>query len=280
MMTQRDQRKGEKLLPVPTLGEARAITLALSSQANRPARAKLSIERKPDKAVVVSNPHNDQSGWLATVQKTFGSSSEEFVNDCVVKLLKTFEHCYGVGDQEGINAGLALIAGIAPEDEFQAAIAVQVATTHAASIHLTARALHNSNTGHVEAAAVLVGMATKLSRTMVAHVEALAKLRGGGRQIVEHRYIQVNGNAVVGDQTQAIFGDANPQGGKSESERQAHGSTGGTGECPSLPGPQSPREALPAGGGAWTEEVPQPRREGHRRAHGPSKRKLSPRPAD
>lgn len=252
----------------PTPNEAASIERAKTRQASRPGRSSLTVNKVEGASVNISNPHTDGSGWWESVRENFGTTSDDFANDCLIKLSHTLQHCDGTGTQTSLNAALALIGGVSPEDELQAAIAVQIALAHVTSIHLTARGLRNYSAGHVETSAVLMGMATKASRTMVAHVEALAKIRGGGRQVIEHRYIQVNGNAVVGDGTQAVFGGITPEGGKSGSDRQAQGTTGLVGCGPAMLSAQSPGEALPTGGNAGTETVPKSRRKGHGRANG------------
>ena len=274
--------KGEAPLRQPTSEETVTIQCARSSQATRPARALISRKVGDSGGVVLSNPHADGEGWWATLQETFGTTSPEFVNDAISKLTVILGKCDAGSEGEKLNASLALIAGIAPENEAQAAIAVQIAASHAASIQMTSRALLNANAGHVEAAAVFANMGTKLSRTMVAQVEALTKLRGGGRQVIEHRYINVNGNAVVGDHAQAVFGgNPQPQGGQSESAHQPREPIHILDEPgPSLPCSQSAGNALPGASNAGAKEMPTSRRQEPGRAQGIRQRTVRAREED
>ena len=264
----------------PTAAELVANGAAKAAQAKRPTRATLHLTDQGGGSSVISNPHTDAEGWWASVQEVFGTSSPEFVNDAILKLSTVLGRCDGATGEHGMNAALALIAGIEPQDEAQAAIAVQIAIAHSASVQMTGMALLNANAGHVEAAASFAGIATKLSRTMVAHVEALTKLRGGGRQVIEHRYINVNGNAVVGDNTQAIFGGT-PQGVENGKWRQPHGLPDSVrAPSPALLCPEQSREALPVTRDEGAEALPTPRRIEPRRAHGGGKRAVRPRSAD
>lgn len=214
------QKPGDKPLRAPMRAEAKAIVAARQSLSARPGRASINLEIK-DNIAQQSNPHSDGTGWMIALQDAFASSSVHFANDTMIKMHGILSQCGGAGSAQ-VNAALALIGGIAPQDELQAAIATQIVINHTASIHMLVTALKNTNAGHFEAAASYTGMATKLSRTMTTHIEALAKLRGGGRQVIEHRYINVNAeNAVVGDNTQAVFG--HPKGGKKIGKsRQPH----------------------------------------------------------
>ena len=246
-ITKRPASKPAVTLREPTAAEVKAGTAAVASQAARAARP--SVDLKISGGVGgLSNPYSDGKGWWAMVQEAFATTSTEFANDSIAKLTTVLQRCEGSSLGPALNAALALIGGIGPEDEAQAAIAVQIAVAHAASVHMTSRALANASAGHVEAGASFAGMATKFSRTMVAHVEALTKLRGGGRQIIEHRYINVTAEtAVVGDHAQTIVG-GRPQV-EHGNENRSHAKLDHV--CASfapMPCPEPGRDALPVPG--------------------------------
>jgi hypothetical protein len=207
----------------PTPQEALAIEAARQRHAKRKGRVSVNHTRK-GADIEISNPHTDGSGWSVALQEVFASASEDFAN-FNINALQNLLQAMG-GGVIPINAALAFIEGIAPTSELEAGMAMQIAGAHFASLQMTRKAMANSAEGYLEAAAAYTGMATKFSRTMVAHVEALTKLRGGGRQIVEHRYINVNAaNAIVGDGTQAVFGGVNQTpGGNPENAHRPHAS--------------------------------------------------------
>lgn len=95
------------------------------------------------------------------------------------------------------------------------------------------------------------GLALKLTRTFATQIEALAKLRNGGKQQVEVRHVYVNGNAVIGDVHAGTGG-----GGSLENGRRPHapGLAFAPGEA--VRGDiQAEREAVPVAGGEGEADV-------------------------
>ena len=97
-----------------------------------------------------------------------------------------------------LNAALAVIDGIGPENEIEAMLASEMAVTHALIMKLIGRARLSSHDAQLENAG---NMAIKLMRTFTAQTEALAKLRRGGEQTVrvEHVHIHPGSQAIVGN---------------------------------------------------------------------------------
>jgi hypothetical protein len=238
-----------KAIRDPTPAEDAMLDKAKERQEARPVRSSVDLKRTRDGALTITNPHTRASDWSTALREVFASSSPDFAADSMSKLGavrrrtgKDGEAVETVGT--GFNADLALIAGFDPQNEAEAAIAVQFVICHNASASLLARGVQNADAGYVEAAAAYTGMAAKLSRALVGYVEALAKLRGGGKQQVEVKHVYVNGNAVVGNVTTG-------GGGAAENRTQPH--------APGLefaPGEAMPcavetdRAAMPSAGGA------------------------------
>lgn len=108
-----------------------------------------------------------------------------------------------------------------------------------------------------------ITQATKLGRTAVAQVEALSKLRGGGKQQVEVRHVYVNGNAVIGDGAQAVFGDARGGGVRGENLNRPHAQ--GIEHLPGAPvtpmrGEDPEGRGVPVTGGEGADPLPDARR--------------------
>jgi hypothetical protein len=57
----------------------------------------------------------------------------------------------------------------------------------------------------------LTRIATRANNSMSNVVEALTRLKTGGRQRIEVHYVQVAGNAVIGNGTKAVFADGGGQ---------------------------------------------------------------------
>jgi len=97
--------------------------------------------------------------------------------------------------REGTVAGLV---GIAPQDELEGMIAVQLIAAHHAAMECYRRAMLPEQTfqGRNEA----LSQANKLSRTYATLLEALNRHRGKGQQkvTVEHVHVHSGGQAVVG----------------------------------------------------------------------------------
>lgn len=104
----------------------------------------------------------------------------------------------GVLSQDDMNGLLAMVDGMRPDNEAEAALAVQITASHAFSMRMLRKA------GEVERLDFMeryMNAATKLQRTMVAQIEALAKLRRGGEQsvIVKHVHVHDGAQAIVGN---------------------------------------------------------------------------------
>lgn len=103
-------------------------------------------------------------------------------------------------DAEELNAALAFIGGIQPNDEIEAALTVQMLGTHEASVRLLATAL---KAGHIDAQERYINMATKMQRTFTAQVEAMKRYRSSGEQTIRVQHqnvtVQEGGQAVIGD---------------------------------------------------------------------------------
>ena len=190
-------------LSAPTPRTAQAIAEAKARVGQRPPRVRVKAEVRngPAGAVMsMSAPHSDGVGHYDQIRDVLGTSAHAFSEQA----LTAFAAIAG-DDERSINACLALVGAIEPRDELEAALAVQIAANHAFSLSLLSMARNGPKLPVQEA---YVTMATKISRTMLSTVEALGKLRGGGKQVVEHRYINVQGNAVVGNVNTGGGGDA------------------------------------------------------------------------
>ena len=97
-------------------------------------------------------------------------------------------------------------------------------------------------------------MATKVSRTEATHIDTLGKLRFGVKQTHEVRYAYVNGNAVVGDGAQAVFGgvETHPSPPCDRKFGQPH-ECGVQALCgPEMRSQDARRVTLPAGSDEWS----------------------------
>lgn len=98
-----------------------------------------------------------------------------------------------------MNAALSFVENAKPQTELEAALVVQMASTHAAAMAVLSRVggAHGGDR-HV---AMMAAAATKLLRAYASQLEALRRWRNGGSQYmkIEHIHIESDGRAVIGN---------------------------------------------------------------------------------
>lgn len=177
-----------------TLVEQPAESTALASIAEPPKRLKAPQVDSADTkgGVLLVTVKQAQS---VAAQEVFGTTSASFRAYAEKHLLNIL-----LAGREGdsatteMNALLAMLAGINPQNEMEAMLAAQMVATHHCAMRTMVR--HN-NAEELERWETYGRMATKLTRTFTMQLEALAKLRRGGKQIVEHVHVYPGGQAVI-----------------------------------------------------------------------------------
>jgi hypothetical protein len=139
----------------------------------------------------------DQELWLAKIAHALGTDDPNLI----AHLIHQMAGCLWKAEadlERSVNLLVATVAGIAPRDQLEALLAVQMAATHNAALELLRRALLPEQTA--DGVNLGVHRATQLLRTFTAQVEALSRYRGGGRQTVrvEHVHVNPGGQAIVG----------------------------------------------------------------------------------
>jgi len=98
-----------------------------------------------------------------------------------------------------VNKTTPLLHAIAPRNELEGMLAVQMVSVHNLVMEIMKRAVRpNQNNDDIKQK---INMVTKLNRTFVAQIEALNKHRGKGQQkmTVEHVHVSDGGQAVIGN---------------------------------------------------------------------------------
>jgi hypothetical protein len=262
----------------PRVWEADAMKHAKERYLKRRHRVESKVRKDENGHVRVEQPHSDQNGWTIQQLNAFGTTSPGFLNSEVMRLINAV--CPGEVREERVNAALAVLDGVQPENEVEAMLAVQMAATHALMMQMASNAGRSDMIPHLEASG---NLAVKFARTFTAQIEALAKLRRPPEQrvIVEHVHVHNGGQAIVGTVTHA----GGTGGGVAlENGRQAHATdTGALAFAPGSPvwSEDAEREAVRAGGSVGQGPVPDARRRrGLGSAARPGKRELSARQAD
>lgn len=259
----------------PTDRERRAMAKALEAQAKRTGPPALKVEGVEASALQVGSPHGDEVGFGAHVREAFGTTSNSFSSVALSRMelvLRNRDEDYS--SETRLNAALAVLNAIAPRDELEAVIGGQIIAADALSMHLMSKAKHAETMDKLEA---FTNLATKVSRSMAAHVETLARLRSGGKQQVIVKHVYVQGNAIVGDHAQTVVTDG--RGGGSD-QNLVQSLAAEFASVPAIPGLQmrgedEARHALPVARGPGEAPLPDARWDEPRRAEGAEERELS-----
>jgi hypothetical protein len=258
---------------------ARAERVMQERYADRPKAPKLDISVRDNGAVAVTNGHQDEDvGFAWRFCEALGANSSELAS------LFSTQLSNGLGVKaeqvaEVLPQGMAFMAELAPQNGVEGALGVQMWAIHCATVELCRR-MRSADT--LDRVHQYTNAMNKTARTFAAQVEALTKLRSGGKQQVEVRYVYVDAR------TQTVI---NPPGGP--------GGAGGVhqiGDQPHVALPHVPglpaasgaamwsedpsREAMPATRDARQAPLSSPRREKSGRAQRAGERQLSPRTAD
>src|SRR5919202_2214202 len=204
--------------PAPSADEQARITRAAQRIGARepPPRITSKSERQGNTVTMQVEPaHSDQAGASAHLMDTFGTRSTEAVDTLISQLANAVAPNSEISEAQ-LNGALAAVHGIAPQDEAEAMLAVQMVATHTAAL----AALQKARTAEYRPGLNSWGnLATKLLRTYTAQLETLAKYRRRGSQTVrvEHVNVAPGGQAIVGPVTHMAGG-----GDRDRSGDQAH----------------------------------------------------------
>ncbi len=155
---------------------------------------KIKLARKPDGGGYSIEPAGKCDLLaLLKLQETFASNSIDPVNARASELLKYLGSVNA--DNEGrYNAALSFIESMAPQNQAEALLLVQMYVTHDAAI----RSLSMMGSAEwVPQVQTFGNLATKLLRASQAQMETLAKLRRGGEQTIRHVHVDNRGGQAV-----------------------------------------------------------------------------------
>jgi hypothetical protein len=193
----RKSKKVSAATPLPGPREAAAIEHARARVKARKSRFALHEDRKEGK-LSLGPEHSDLEGYGKRLLDAFGTSSIDFAETEARRLSKGLGQSNSApADIQVLNAALAALDGVQPENEVEAMLASQMALTHA----LTMQAMMRAHWAEYQPEYQVAGnLAIKLSRTFTMQMEALSKLRRGGEQTVrvEHVHVHSGGQAIVG----------------------------------------------------------------------------------
>jgi hypothetical protein len=176
----------------------RSLTSVSVPTDNRPAPVRLKLRRRSNYSAKAHPPDGNGKVWWEGLKKAMGTSSSAFVDASLIQLQAAARLPGGGVSEIAVNSALALIEAVAPKDEIEGALAIQMACTHTAAMAILARM---DGYCRIQSTAICVAAAARLMRAYVAQLEALRRLRHGGSQLVrvEHVHVSEGGQAIIGN---------------------------------------------------------------------------------
>jgi hypothetical protein len=262
----------------PSDTEKQEIAAATARHRERPPRVAINVRQPENAAVKIFPTHSDGQGWDARLKDALGTTSPAFLDTELLRLLNVFcDRAGETADEGAVNAVLAVVDGLKPQNEIEAMLAVQMAVTHALAMKFSARLYSGALETIPQQDSVSLTL-SRLQRAFTTQMDSLSNMRRGGRQkvVVEHVHVYPGGQAIVGNVTHPGRGVSD------ENSGQAHAADdkrtiAASGSAP-MWCPDAAREALPISNREGQEALSDARgRTGHGSPEGRAKRKLSAR---
>lgn len=170
-----------------TVAEAHE-ALAVAAEAGKRLR-KVAVE---DGALILEGGEEAQR----RMDVAFGSSDREFQTYCLSQIINILPDSSAGGKDYTlpVNAAVAMLTAIAPQNEMEAMLAVQMVASHHLALLSMQRTKRADQIPQFQANG---NMANKFARTHAAQVEALSRLRRGGEQVVRHVHVNEGGQALI-----------------------------------------------------------------------------------
>ena len=128
-----------------------------------------------------------------------GSQDIDAVEYLMIQLMRAIEPNTKDKAYSALNQVTPLIKAIAPQDELEGMLAIQMIGIHNMAMEMMKRAMLSEQT--IDGVNLNVNRIAKLTRTFIAQLKALDKHRGRGQQkiTVEHVTVNEGGQAIVGN---------------------------------------------------------------------------------
>jgi hypothetical protein len=195
-------------------GEQQEIAAATARHEARSPRIAINIAQCEGQSSI-SPTHSDGIGWQTRLSDALGTSSHAFVDIELARLLTAFRDRAGMIDARAVNAALAVIDGLKPQNEIEAMLALQMALTHGLAMKFAAR-LYNGKIETIPQQDSAALTLSRLQRAFTSQLDALSNMRRGGRQkvVVEHVHVYPGGQAIVGNVAHTRRGERRENGGQ------------------------------------------------------------------
>jgi len=175
------------------MSDEKTMIATLAKGTSRPPRrppVRVKLRRITASLAQAYPPDGMRKDWWERLKNALGTTSSEFVQVSLLQL-QAAAMLPGSGICEiAVNAAIAHIEAVAPEDEVQAALAVQMAGAHMAAMVVLARL---GGGGGTERRVVAVATAAaRLLRVYAEQVEVLRRLRRGPDQVIRIERVDVH----------------------------------------------------------------------------------------
>jgi hypothetical protein len=171
---------------------------ATSRAPRRSPPPRIRIKGVQGNVVSFASPGPADQTWRKQLKGALGTVSDAFVDMALHHLERAARMPSDGPSNVSINGALAIIAGFAPRNEVEAALALQAACVHMAAMVMMARI--GGGHGSDRRLPALASSTAKLVRAFSIAVETHRRLRVGGEQKITVQHVTVNegGRAIVG----------------------------------------------------------------------------------
>lgn len=181
----------------PTPAECKTLAAQEQKAAKRPPAPLVKLSQEEEGIARLNIQHRDQSTAEALLMASLGTTSSAFLAGMTTDLtLLAIQHQGKAPAHFEYN--LAIVQGIAPQDELEAMLGAQMAAIHHATLDAANRLVRANNR---ETRELSERMLNKLARTFATQLEALKRYRSKGEQrvYVERVDVRDGGQAIVGN---------------------------------------------------------------------------------
>lgn len=161
--------------------------------------------KKPEGGYSIGVAGKNETLTFLKLQQTFSTNGLDPLNARADELLKYLGSVGALNDGK-YNAALSFIESMAPKDQAEALLLVQMYITHDAAIRALSAIGNSEWVPHTQ---MWANLATKLLRVSQGQMETLSRMRRGGEQVVRHIHVDNRGGQAVIAETVQTGGQGN-----------------------------------------------------------------------
>ena len=181
------------------MSKRKEVPSAMAGQSSRRPPVRVRLARADAYTPQTHPPDGEHEIWWQRLGNALGTMSNDFVNASLLQIQAAARSPFGTVSELHINAAIAMVEAVTPQNEIEAALAIQMACAHSAAMAILAKL--DSGFGTERRIAAFASASARLMRAYATQIEVLRSLRSGGQQFVrvEHVHISEGGQAVIGN---------------------------------------------------------------------------------